>query len=618
MTSRLRDIGTRKYLQVDVFSMPENVQKSTFYRKGIRKAMPWKRCLVCLYFLCVGLLPTAFPTPVAQAQKTANIDFPTVSPDYIYDQLYAMVTQFQRREAGYGSSGHDGFAAYWTKEMLHNLQGFGAQVRQDSFSLKGWKGRPATTPANNVEITVPGAIHPEQMVVLGCHYDGEAFSTQSANDDASGCAIELGVAQALGKYWHRHSVYPARTLRFVIFDAEEQGLFGSYHYLNETLNGDAHNVVAMFNEEQNGIAYPLRYLGQTANPLLPFYIETAPLQNTNFYPAQNKLSQAQRASIQRFNDLMHQAVSAVFAQFQALGYQGLTYHDESNQPQAQAIFTPDQTSNVHIEDDNLGSSDQVPFTLAGSPCATFVGNVTYYGNNPPAWSYPYDQPQDTIQLMNTFADGSSKKAHALTLSLALPGMLTTWMLHQPDILGESAAPTHPIVAISDIGQTTPYSTLQLDASASFDPHKPSTPLTYSWDFGDGSTATGISVTHSYTKVGTYTLKLSAHSSSGAAIISKTIAVSDKPVSYDNPYSNYPGPGTPHSNSQVKLPQPNDTLTDQVISLSPQGASVASQSQQQTHPFLPQPLGFFVGTLLLLLVIGGSVGFAVFIIRRRNA
>jgi PKD repeat protein len=373
----------------------------------------------------------------------------------------------------------------------------------------------------------------------------------------------------------------------------------------------------MFNEEQNGIAYPLRYLGQTTNPLLPFYIETSPLQNTDLYPAQNKLSQAQRSSIQHFNDLMHQAVSAVFAQFQALGYQGLTYHDENNEAQAQPIFTPAQTNNIHVEDDYLGSSDQVPFTLAGAPCATFVGNSTYYDNNPPAWSYPYDQPQDTIQLMNTFADGSSKKAHALTLSLALPGMLTTWMLHQPDILGESVTPAHPIVAISDIGQIATHTPLHLDANASFEPHKPTIPLTYNWDFGDGFTATGIGVTHSYTKVGTYTLKLSTHSSSGTILVSKTITVSDKSVSYNNPYGNNPGPGTPRSNSRVTLPQSNDTLTDQVVGLSPQGTPVTSQSSLQTRTFLPQPLGFLAGTLLLLLVLAGSVGLAVFIRRRQN-
>ena len=101
----------------------------------------------------------------------------------------------------------------------------------------------------------------------------------------------------MGEYWRSHQLYPARTLRFVIFDAEEQGLFGSFHYLNNTINGDVKNLVAMFNEEQNGIAYPLRYLGQLSNPILPFYIDMSPLQDNQLYAHQNQLSQQQKDNI---------------------------------------------------------------------------------------------------------------------------------------------------------------------------------------------------------------------------------------------------------------------------------------------------------------------------------
>jgi len=138
--------------------------------------------------------------------------------------------------------------------------------------------------------------------------------------DASGCAIELGVARAMGEYWRSHHLYPARTLRFVIFDAEEQGLFGSFHYLNSTINGDTKNLVAMFNEEQNGIAYPLRYLGQMSNPLLPFYIDMSPLRNNALYPHQDQLSPQQQKNISHFRALMQQAVVASFQQFQAMGF----------------------------------------------------------------------------------------------------------------------------------------------------------------------------------------------------------------------------------------------------------------------------------------------------------
>ena len=446
-----------------------------------------------------------------------------------------------------------------------------------------------------------------------------AISTQSANDDASGCAIELGVAQAMGNYWRSHHVYPARTLRFVIFDAEEQGLYGSFHYLNSTINGDVQNIVAMFNEEQNGIAYPLRYLGQAANPLLPFYIEMSPLQNSSLYPAQNKLTQTQQANIQHFRILMQQAVVAAFAQFQALGFQGLTYHNDNNQDIAQPIFTPQQMNNIHQENDTLGGSDQIPFTLAGLPCATFAGNSTYYDNNPPAWSYPFDQTQDTIQLMNTFADGSSQKAYALTLSLALPGMLTTWMLHQPDILGETHIETQPFVAMSDIGLTQVNTSIAVDAKASFDPKKSNASFSYTWNFGDGATASGVSVTHTYAKTGQYTLMLTASSPSGTRSISKNIIVSNQAIVYKNPYSGNTGAGKPSPNPNVQLPQPNDSLSDRVVRLSPQSTATAfpSQPPQKAQPLLSAPFSFMVGIILLLLAIVGSIGITFFITRRKH-
>lgn len=487
-------------------------------------------------------------------------DFPTVDPNYIYDQLYYMVTHFQHREAGYDNNlpkqvnGHDEFANYWAQEIMKDLQGFGPRKRIDPFPVKGWVGRPAVVPAFNVEVSVPGIIHPEQTVVIGCHYDGEAVSTQSANDDASGCAIELGVAKALGEYWRGHNVYPARTLRFVIFDAEEQGLWGSFHYLNSTVNGDTRNIVAMFNEEQNGIAYPLRYLGKTSNPLLPFYMDMSPLANSQLYPAQSKLSPQQKNAITQFRSLMQQAVPAVFAQFQALGYQTLAYSSGNNQTVTQPIFTPDQQRNITVEDDSLGGSDQIPFTLAGVPCATLVGNSTYYDKNPPPWSFPFDQKQDTIQLMNVFASGSEQKAPALTLSLALPGMLTTWMLHQPAVLGEAAFDGKPLAAFSDIGQAVANQPLTFNAQAYF-PNNSGASFSYAWNFGDGTTAAGMSASHTYTKIGTYTLTLTVISSTGTRALSKTLAVTTTPTIYANPYARYVSDGYPPPNPQVVLPTP---------------------------------------------------------------
>lgn len=573
---------------------------------------------------CLIAFASSFLLPVTAMASTrsgkmaqhslALADFPTVDPNYIYDQLFYMVTHYQHREAGYDNNlpvtvnGHDEFANYWTQEITKDLQGFGPQAYIDKFPVQGWTGRPATVPAFNVEVTVPGVLHPEQVVDIGCHYDSEAISTQSANDDASGCAIELGVAKALGEYWRSHNAYPARTLRFVIYDAEEQGLFGSYHYLNQTINGDVNNIVAMFNEEQNGIAYPLRFLGQMSNPLLPFYILTSPLQNNQYYPNQSKLTTRQRQNIMHFDALLQQAVTPVFQQFQALGYATLTYTDANNKPVTQPVFSTDQQSNIQQVEDNIGGSDENPFTQAGLPCATFVGNSTYYDQNPPKWSYPFDQPQDTIQLMNTFASGGSQKAQALVMALAIPGMFTTWMLNQSDILGSIPATAKvsaaPIAAISDIGQTVVNKKLALSAQP-LSTGNTSSAWTYNWNFGDGTTSSGPSVNHTYTAMGSYTLSLTVSAATGSRTISKTITVVNQSTSYFNLFAQYPSNGVPPVNNAVILPTPDDTP----IAQAPPSSTPVTNTQPTTSPgtsntFLDLIIGIVVVALLAVITIIG--------------
>jgi chitodextrinase len=509
--------------------------------------------------------PTAGRTTASPATVTpSGPSAPTVDPDYIYDQLDVMAMRFLHREAGYDTSlppdqnGHDEFAAYWAQEMQRDLSGFRSQVRQDAFAYSGWRGRPAKTPAVNVEVSVPGLAHPEQVVVIGCHYDGEAQSTQSAYDDASGCAIELGVARAMGDYWRAHHVYPARTLRFVIFDAEESGIYGSWHYVNQTVNGDLGSIVAMINEEQNGIAYPLRFLGQASNARLPFYVDMAPLANNSLYPNQTRLPSAQRDAIAHFRDLLAASVPDAFARFRAAGFATLDYRSDGGQLDTQPVFTPEQLGKVVLQDDVLGGSDEIAFTLAGLPCVTFSGNYTYYFRHDPqpAWSYPYDQPQDTLQLMNVFANGTTAKATALALALALPGMLTTELLRRPDVLGEAAADGNPVAAIADVGQTLVGKPVTLDASGSFDPANGSgAGLTYTWDFGDGTSADFAAVSHTYAAAGTYTATLTVRSSAGTRQVRKVLRVATSAPYYPNPHDGNPPSGYPAPNPNVHLPTP---------------------------------------------------------------
>lgn len=555
--------------------------------------------------LACGALALAWLAPALPAQARAgqvshaaapDVGFPAVDPEYLYTQFSTMVTTYQAREAGYDTktssqtTGHDGFATYWQSEMLRNLSGFGATARRDPFALPGWKGRPATSQAFNVEVSVPGVTRPDQVVVIGCHYDGEASSTQSANDDGSGCAIELAVAHALGVYWTAHHLYPARTLRFVIYDAEEQGLYGSFHYVNQTTNGDLGSMVAMINEEQNGIAYPLRFLGKMSNPLLPLTTFVTPLSDNDVYQDTASFSPAQVQAIQRFRALEKGAAPAVFSAFRALGYTSLTYRDDQNKPITQPIFTQEDLNSLPMRDDTIASSDQYPFSLGGVPTATYIGNYSYYDPNPPAWSYPFDQPEDTIQLMNIYASGSEAPAQALKLSLALPAMLTTWTLAQSDVLGFSSAPSGPVAAIGDIGITAPGQSVELSAEGGYDPTHQSAELTYSWDFGDGAKATGEGASHIWASTGDYPLRLTVSDSAGSLVITKTIHVTSGPVVITNPYTKFPQDGVPPANPAVTLPSVNN------------GASNGTQSGAQGQTRASQPGWLWPAVIAVALVI----------------
>ncbi len=80
--------------------------------------------------------------------------------------------------------------------------------------------------------------------------------------------------------------------------------------------------------------------------------------------------------------------------------------------------------------------------------------------------------------------------------------------------------------ISDAGG--PYSSvinkdITFDGSGSFDPDEGDT-ISYSWDFGDGSTGEGVFPTHIYTSEGNYTITLTITDSYGEQSVSETYAL----------------------------------------------------------------------------------------------
>src|SRR5579862_2099730 len=80
----------------------------------------------------------------------------------------------------------------------------------------------------NVVGEIRGTEHPEQIFVVGGHLDSWDLA-QGTTDNGSGTATTLGAAEAI----LRSGQKPRRTIRFVLFTGEEQGLDGSFAYMKQ-------------------------------------------------------------------------------------------------------------------------------------------------------------------------------------------------------------------------------------------------------------------------------------------------------------------------------------------------------------------------------------------------
>lgn len=101
----------------------------------------------------------------------------------------------------------------------------------------------------NLEVEITGASKPNEIVVVGAHYDS-AHGSPGANDNGSGTAMVLELARGF------KSIAPQRTLRFVLFTNEEPPHFGeptmgSLVYAKRS-RGRGENITAMLSVETVG------------------------------------------------------------------------------------------------------------------------------------------------------------------------------------------------------------------------------------------------------------------------------------------------------------------------------------------------------------------------------
>jgi Zn-dependent M28 family amino/carboxypeptidase len=96
--------------------------------------------------------------------------------------------------------------------------------------------------SRNVVAEIRGRERPEEIVLLGAHLDSWDLGT-GAEDNGANSVMVIEAARAI----HSLGMRARRTIRFVLFTGEEQGMWGSAGYvLRHAEEMDRHNAVVVF------------------------------------------------------------------------------------------------------------------------------------------------------------------------------------------------------------------------------------------------------------------------------------------------------------------------------------------------------------------------------------
>jgi hypothetical protein len=175
-----------------------------------------------------------------------SVDAFTVHPE-IQDMVDAVsqsnleaIVQDLADAGGYGTRRSNTLGGHWAAQYIYDkFVSYGiADVSFHDFDIN----------ADNVVAVIPGAAFPENIFVLGGHYDSLALfsgSAPGADDNASGTAAVMEAARIMSGHPFENTVV------FITFASEEFGLFGSNAYARAaSQRGD--NIVGMLNVDMIG------------------------------------------------------------------------------------------------------------------------------------------------------------------------------------------------------------------------------------------------------------------------------------------------------------------------------------------------------------------------------
>lgn len=119
--------------------------------------------------------------------------------------------------------------------------------------------------AYNVVGEIRGSKYPDELILVGAHFDGHDIA-QGAADDASGAVVVMDVARAMVPF----KDMVKRTVRFLLFGAEELGVTGSTCYLDQH-KAELPKMTLMINCDGAGRALRHRFAVYGPSDLIPYF-----------------------------------------------------------------------------------------------------------------------------------------------------------------------------------------------------------------------------------------------------------------------------------------------------------------------------------------------------------
>ena len=170
-------------------------------------------------------------------------------------------------------AGQIGQRNIWTGSTMQDTARYIDDVwLSQAYTLKKQEYSAYQVSAVNLEVELTGTSRPEEIIVVGAHYDS-VLNSPGANDNASGVAALLEVSRLLACKTH------ARTIRFVAFANEEPPFYytkdmGSRQYASHSRSRDE-QIVAMLSLETIGYYSEVPNSQKYPFPFSVFYPDTA-------------------------------------------------------------------------------------------------------------------------------------------------------------------------------------------------------------------------------------------------------------------------------------------------------------------------------------------------------